>query len=90
MELDDGLGTTHHSHRTVEQGEEAIALGGDFATAPARNLLANELIVTVEQLCRHPPSSDAAYSLDFTMSVNSTVASTRTGSVTEGVAVRKS
>ena len=75
----------------VEGGEEAVAGGVDLAPAEAREGSADDRAVVARARslhCRSP--SSAARAVEPTMSVNSTVASTRSGSGCRAPAVRNS
>ena len=79
------------ARRAVEGGEEAVAQCLDLAAAEALELAAHELVVVgrAARASARSPSS-AARSVEPTMSVNRTVASTRSGSARGAVPVRNS
>ena len=82
--------TSDGSGRAVERGEQSIAKGLYLAAPMARDLLPEYQVVLVEQ--RSPLTVTEVRSLfvESTMSVNMTVASTRSGSTWDREPVRNS
>ena len=75
----DRAGAAHRARRAIEGGEEAVAGGVDLATAVTFELAADHAVVRL-QVAPRPIAELAAVAVASTMSVNSTVASTRSGS----------
>ena len=73
------------ARRAVEGREESVAGGVDLVAAVAQRLPADERVMPLEQLAPAPVAERRRRSVEPTMSVNSTVASTRSGSVSSSL-----
>ena len=77
--VDDRLAAPDRARRPVEGGEEAVAGGVALLPAEPAELAPHERVVTREQVAPGASPSSAACSVEPTMSVNITVASTLSG-----------
>jgi|ERR1022692_517522 hypothetical protein len=79
-DLDDRSRAANRTRGTIEGGKEAVSSGVELSTAEAGDLTAGGVLVRLEQVAPAAVPSSAARSVEPTMSVNTTVASTRSGS----------
>ena len=79
--LPDRLRAADRARRPVEAREEAVARGVDLAAPVAGEQAADDALCSRISSRQAASPSSAAFAVDSTMSVNRTVASTRSGSV---------
>ena len=79
--LDDRARAGDRPRGAVEAREEAVARGVDLDAAEAREPLTDEGVVPLEELAPRPVAQLGRFPVASTMSVKSTVARTRSGSV---------
>ena len=88
--ISDRAGTADRPSRAVERREEAVARRGDLRPRKRASSVRTARLWSFKTVCHARSPSAAASSVDPTMSVNSTVARTRSGSRARRAPVRNS
>jgi len=84
----DRPGGTDSAPRSIERGQDSVSGGLDEPPLVPSDLVSSDLVVSLEYCFHRRSPMEAARSVEFTISVKSTVARTRSGTAPPGIRLR--